>query len=91
MSDKYSPAQRQDVFYSIGGGSLSMDMETRELFDGWQVPEVFIVEDRSIPDMGAVFVPFPHWIAEVPRKWYQRLWTILNMDLRDLWRTLTRG
>jgi hypothetical protein len=72
MTSKYECAQLQDVFFSIGGASLSVDMEFGEVY-----------ADRLVVPIGILTIPFTPTV--VPLKWHQRLWRFLNLDVRDIW------
>ena len=81
--------QYQDRFYSIGGGSLFVRMEGFHELAEFAEPEPVIVVVEAGPRI-QILVPVTALPEAIRVPWWRRLWIILNMDVRDLWRMWRR-
>lgn len=83
----HDPAQLQDGIYSIGGGSLFIHIEGYQEVAEWQEPQpsIVIVSIEAPPEIAVETFQMPSEPTPVVRlRWWQRLWILLNMDIRDL-------
>jgi hypothetical protein len=87
---KNYPAQLQDGFYSVGRALVRSEDGLIEDVPAIFAEESVFVEEAVVSEPEVLFVPeavqFEPEILMPTVSWYKRLWILLNMDVRDVWK-----